>query len=85
MPKVTMTQGDFASRLRVSRKTVCNWRSRGLVVLANDGFVDVAASEARLRKRPEVYRGGRSRSLFTPRPRWPGVPLTCPVLDDPFE
>ena len=55
----TMTQAEFARHLGVSRFAVTHWKQRGLLVLAVDGMVDVKASEARLRSRPEVYRGGR--------------------------
>lgn len=86
MLKHTMTQGLFAQRHGVTRKTVCEWRARGLVVLAANGEVDVAASEKRLKMRPEKYRGGRARGPSTPATSFDVAVRFGPVprLDDVF-
>jgi hypothetical protein len=64
MTEKTLSQAAFARKLGVSAMAVSRWRVQGWLVLAADGRIDVAASEERLRTRPEVYRGGR-----TVRPR----------------
>jgi hypothetical protein len=56
----TMTEAEFARRRGVSRKTVYVWKSRGYVVLAGDGKVDVTASGKELDARPATYRGGKA-------------------------
>jgi hypothetical protein len=57
----TMTQAQFATRHHVSRRTVNIWRAAGLVLLADNGKIAVALSDARLAWRPRFYRGGRAR------------------------
>jgi hypothetical protein len=60
MAKVFESQAAFARRCGVSRATVHGWKEHGYLKMASDGRrVDVAASEALLASRPEVYRGGR--------------------------
>lgn len=44
LPAVT-NQAGFAAHRGVSRKTVTGWKQRGLLVLTEDGQVDVAASD----------------------------------------
>lgn len=44
LPAVT-NQAGFAAHREVSRKTVTGWKQRGLLVLTEDGQVDVAASD----------------------------------------
>jgi hypothetical protein len=55
----TTTLSEFAKLRGVSKPAVTKWKQRGLLVLTPDGRVDVAASQARLAERPDVYRGGR--------------------------
>jgi hypothetical protein len=58
MTEKTLSQAQFARRVGVSAMAVSRWRVQGWLVTAADGRIDVAASEERLRTRPEVYRGG---------------------------
>ncbi len=37
----TMSQGAFAKKHGVRRRTVCTWRAKGYVLLAPNGEVDV--------------------------------------------
>jgi hypothetical protein len=53
-----MTLKAFAALHGVSRQTASKWRNRGFVISGPDGLVDVAASNALLADRPQVYRGG---------------------------
>lgn len=53
-----LSQADFARRRSVSRNAVSVWKSKGLLVLNEDGKVDVEATEWKLDDRPLVYRGG---------------------------
>lgn len=53
-----LSQADFARRRKVSRKAVTGWKAKGLLVLADDGRVDVEATEWKLDERPAKYRGG---------------------------
>lgn len=80
-----MTWDQFAARHNVSRKTVGVWRQKGLVLLAGNGGIDVAASEARLRSRPRYYRGGIARGPAAPEE--PGLldALMVPPDLGPFE
>lgn len=55
----TMSLSAFARKRGVSRVTARKWRDRGLVLIDDNGRVRVAASDALLDGRPEVYRGGR--------------------------
>jgi hypothetical protein len=56
--KQTMTMTAFAKMRGVSRVTANTWRNRGLVIIADNGRVDVARSNAMLADRAETYRGG---------------------------
>ena len=53
-----VSQAEFARIKDVSRKTVTGWKSKGLLVLNEDGLVNVAGSIKRLDERPATYRGG---------------------------
>ncbi|MGW5957094.1 hypothetical protein [Methylorubrum thiocyanatum] len=53
-----LSQADFARARNVSRKTVTGWKQKGLLVLAEDGKIDVEATEWNLDQRPATYRGG---------------------------
>lgn len=53
-----VSQADFARRRGVSKKTVTDWKGKGLLVMTADGKVDVEASEWNLDQRPATYRGG---------------------------
>lgn len=53
-----LTQAQFARRHKVARSTPTGWKHSGLLVFNDAGLIDVAKSEARLRARPAVYRGG---------------------------
>jgi hypothetical protein len=48
MAAPTLNQSGFAAWRGVSRKTVTGWKHRGLLVLTDDGNVDVEASDAML-------------------------------------
>jgi len=52
-------KSEFARQRGVSRAALTAWSARGLLVLSDDGRVDVTASNARLDERPEIYRGGQ--------------------------
>ncbi len=53
-----VTQAEFARLRGVTRKAVTGWKIKGLLVLAEDGRVDVDQSEWNLDQRPATYRGG---------------------------
>ena len=55
----TDTLSAFARTRGVTRMTMQRWRARGYVLLDKNGRVRVAASNAMLDARPEVYRGGQ--------------------------
>ena len=57
-PKIFLTQAEFARRRQVSKKTVTVWKGNGLLVLGDDGRVDVEQTEWNLDQRPAKYRGG---------------------------
>jgi hypothetical protein len=57
-PKILMSQAEFARRRGVSKKTVTEWKGKGLLAMTADGKVDVEASEWNLDQRPASYRGG---------------------------
>lgn len=57
-PKLIMSQAEFARRRGVSKKTVTDWKGKGLLSMTADGKVDVDASEWNLDQRPATYRGG---------------------------
>jgi hypothetical protein len=52
-------KAEFARQRGVSRAALTAWSVRGLLVLSDDGRVDVTASNARLDERPEIYKGGQ--------------------------
>jgi hypothetical protein len=52
-------KAEFARLRHVSRAALTAWSARGFLVIAEDGRVDVEASNARLDERPEIYRGGQ--------------------------
>ena len=45
-----MNQSEFAQEHGVSRKTVTTWKNKGLVVLNDDGTVDVEKSNELLKQ-----------------------------------
>lgn len=51
-------QAEFARLRGVSRATVWEYKSKGLLVMTDDGLVDVAASQARLQEQLDPARGG---------------------------
>lgn len=66
----TESQAAFARRRQVSRKTVTEWKSRGLVSMTPDGLVKVEESEWLLADRPAKYRGGTTnRAAASDRPK----------------
>jgi hypothetical protein len=80
--KQTMTWREFSARHHVSQQTISRWRAAGLVLLADNGRIDVALSDARLASRPRRYRGGRCAGPATDdtRPVDTLPPLVVPVL-----
>lgn len=54
----TVTQAEFSRLREVTRAAVSLWKSKGLLVLTEDGLVDVDATDAKLAERPTVNRGG---------------------------
>ncbi|MGU3286470.1 hypothetical protein [Methylobacterium mesophilicum] len=60
MPE-TATQAAFARLRGVSRKTVTEWKSKGLLSMTADGLVKVEESEWLLAERPANYRGGATK------------------------
>ena len=75
-----LSQAEFARRRGVSKKAVTTWKHKGLLVLSEDGKVDVDQTEWNLDQRPATYRGG-----VTHRPvrtvgndRKPAVPVKKP-------
>lgn len=56
--RLTLTQAEFAKRRGVSQARVSQWKTQGLVIIADDGKVDVEQSEWLLADRPRVKRGG---------------------------
>ena len=57
-PSNFVSQAEFARRRKVSRKTVTEWKSKGLLTLSDAGLIDVEATEWALDQRPSKYRGG---------------------------
>ena len=55
------TRAEFARRLKVSRAAVTQWAALGRLVLAEDGRVNVPASQTRLAATTNV-RGGKMRA-----------------------
>ena len=57
-----LNQSKYARHRKVSRKTVTDWKNKGLLVLNGLGLVDVTATDAALDARPPTYRGGNTTS-----------------------
>lgn len=53
-----VTQAEYGRHRGVSRKTVTDWKQKGLLVLDAHGRVDIAMTDAALDERPATYRGG---------------------------
>lgn len=53
-----VTQAEFARQRGVSRKTVTEWKAKGLLSMTPAGLVKVEESEWLLADRPQNYRGG---------------------------
>ncbi|BCP53794.1 hypothetical protein K32_24110 [Kaistia sp. 32K] len=53
-----VSQAEYGRHRGVSRKTVTDWKQKGILVLDERGRVDVAKTDAALNERPAVYRGG---------------------------
>ncbi|GGC70713.1 hypothetical protein [Chelatococcus reniformis] len=87
-----VSQADFARRRSVSRKAVTGWKQKGLLVLREDGMVDVEASEWNLDQRPANYRGGVTHRPVRaapgnsePAPRAKRPPPDTPAGEEPPE
>jgi hypothetical protein len=52
------SQAAYAKHRGVVPSTITVWGGRGLLVRDAAGWIDIAATDARLAERPEVYRGG---------------------------
>ncbi|ACS42399.1 hypothetical protein [Methylorubrum extorquens] len=68
-PAAYVSQAEFARRRGVSKKTVTEWKQRGLLTMTEAGLVDVEASEWNLDQRPVTYRGGVARRPVRAIPR----------------
>lgn len=64
-----ISQADFARRRGVSRKTVTQWKAKGLVAMTPEGLVKVEESEWLLADRPQTYRGGTVKSSIPKVPK----------------
>jgi hypothetical protein len=64
--KKTVSQANFARLKGVSRKTVTQWKSRGLLSMTPDGMVKVEESEWLLADRAPNYRGGSTKGDAKP-------------------
>lgn len=64
-----MSQAEFARRRSVSKKTVTEWKGKGLLAMTADGKVDVDASEWNLDQRPATYRGGTAHRPIRSAPK----------------
>lgn len=53
-----VSQAEYGRHRGVSRKTVTDWKQKGILVLDERGRVDVAKTDGMLKERPAVYRGG---------------------------
>ena len=53
-----LSQAEFARHRGVSKKAVTVWKQKGLLVLGEDGRVNVDETEWKLDDRPSRYRGG---------------------------
>lgn len=63
-----MTQAAFARRRGVSRATVTEYKHKGLLVMTEDGLVDVKASEQLLSANLEPLRGGNRAAPAAKKP-----------------
>src|ERR1019366_7308967 len=52
-------KAEFARQRGVTRAALTAWSARGFLVLDDAGLVNVAASNARLDERAEIYKGGQ--------------------------
>lgn len=68
MPTV-MSQAEFARHRGVSKAIVTKWKGQGLLSLADDGKIDVEATEWNLDQRPANYRGGTTHRPVRAIPR----------------
>lgn len=55
-----VTQAEFARLRKASKQSVSLWKKQGLLVLDQDGTINVKASNKALDARPPVYRGGKT-------------------------
>jgi len=76
-----VTQAEFARQRGVSRKTVTDWKAKGLLSMTPDGLVKVEESEWLLADRPQTYRGGATKSDTPARP----APKPALVAAEPGE
>ncbi|HWJ72580.1 MAG TPA: hypothetical protein VNX29_05365 [Kaistia sp.] len=53
-----VSQAEYGRHRGVSRKTVTDWKRKGMLVLDADGRIDVAMTDLALDERPATYRGG---------------------------
>lgn len=63
--KTHMSQAEYARHRDVVRSTVTVWKGKGLLVLDEEGRIDVAASDRLIDARPETYRGGAAAAPAT--------------------
>jgi phage terminase Nu1 subunit (DNA packaging protein) len=82
MPE-NVTQAAFARQRGVSRKTVTDWKSKGLLSMTPDGLVKVEESEWLLADRPQTYRGGTSKPPPTQSAADPTSEKTVAVRERP--
>jgi hypothetical protein len=87
-----VTQAEFARQCGVSRKTVTEWKAKGLLSMTPVGLVKVEASEWLLADRPQTYRGGTAKRPNAPpaaeaEPAKPVTDLARPAasLEAPVE
>lgn len=64
-----MGQAEFARHRGVSKAVVTKWKGQGLLVLTEDGKVDVEQTEWNLDQRPANYRGGTTHRPVRTVPR----------------
>lgn len=64
-----MGQAEFARHRGVSKAVVTKWKGQGLLVLTEDGKVDVERTEWNLDQRPANYRGGTTHRPVRAIPR----------------
>jgi len=66
--QIHMTQAAFSRRRGVSRATVTEYKHKGLLVMTDDGLVDVRASEKLLASNLEPLRGGNRSAPAAKKP-----------------